>query len=476
MRRFRLALGTVPLTLVLVAATCGCSSHYYEIVLRPEGDAIERQLTCWKQQNSTKILEDFPRDRLEKIASAYSAVPTEKLKQKHSFSGRFVGKMPDDMGGSGTYTRWVCPFGTAAAYMERFGGNDNVAQQIKDRQQAANRLVDLGIGWLEAELAGESKWGDLRRFLDTHVRHDLENLSYMFVVAAGLPQDLATDPPVLGKNAASTVRATTFWIRMLQYLVERGYVQPRDLPSILRSDDSLFLPLIERLVAQKLGMADDAPRPAALAFLVSPEMAKASLDRYLRTTPEFLELERAWREKKSKAADESPHEPAQVLGELFQKAFFEISFEDDTKLNVVLACGEPPTATNGIWDDNKRQIAWKTTQNGNQGLPTFMYAMWSVPIAEAQIKQFGKCVLTGENLYAYVMWYGSLSKKEAIEWDAFLATLQPGGDLPASLKQFRFSDDPPLPTDLSEPKPSSLADEPRRLILTGLSSSDKPNR
>ena len=86
MRRFRLALGTVPLTLVLIAAAGGCSSHYYEIVLRPDGDAIERQLTCWKQQNSTKILEDFPRDRLEKIASEYSAEPTEKLKQKHSIS------------------------------------------------------------------------------------------------------------------------------------------------------------------------------------------------------------------------------------------------------------------------------------------------------------------------------------------------------------------------------------------------------
>ena len=222
MRRFRLALGTVPLTIVLVAAIGGCSSHYYEIVLRPDGDAMERRLTCWKQQNSTKILEDFPRERLEKIASAYSAVPAAKLKQKHSFSGRFVGKMPDDVGGSGTYTRWVCPFGTAAAYMERFGGNDNVAQQIKDRRQATNRLVDLGIGWLETELAGESKWAELHQFLDTQVRHDLENLSYMFLVGAGSAQDLEINPPPLNNKSPSNVRATTFWMRLLQYLVERG--------------------------------------------------------------------------------------------------------------------------------------------------------------------------------------------------------------------------------------------------------------
>ena len=154
----------------------------------------------------------------------------------------------------------------------------------------------------------------------------------------------------------------------------------------MRSDGSQFLPLIERLVTQKLRLAADAPRPAALRFLGNPEVAKASLDRYLRTTPEFLELEHAWQERKTKNPDESPLEPAEVLGELFQKAFFEISFDENTKLNIVLACGEPPTATNGIWDDNKRQVAWKTVQNGHQGLPTFMYAIWSVPIADAQIK------------------------------------------------------------------------------------------
>lgn len=468
MRRFRSTFRSPLLALLIVSGAGGCSTYQYEIVLRPDGDAIERQLTCWKEQTNTASLEDFPRERLERIATAYSTQPAAKLNQKHSFKGRFVGKMPADVGGSGTYVRWTCSFGTAAAYMERFGGNDDIAQQVKDRQQATNRLVDLVIGWFEAELAGEPNWNSFRQFLDTQVRRDLENISYMFLLAGGVGQE--SDPPTANKDGKGTLRLATVWTRLWQYLVERDYVEPRDLPSFLGSDGSLLVPSLERLVHRKLGVTADAPRPAALAFLANTEAAKASLDRYLSTTPEFLKLQRAWQERTKKNPDESPPDPVQALSELIGASFFQISFEPATKLSIILACGEPPAATNGIWDDSKREVYWKTIQKGSQGLPTFIYAMWSAPLAEAQIKQFGKIVLTGENLFAYMMWYRGLSNKQVAEWDAFLATLRPGSGLRLSLKQFRFSDDLPLPSDPKESVPNSLADEPRRLILMGLSS------
>ncbi len=473
MGRFRLALALVPLALLLVAAAGGCSTYYYEIVLRPDGDAIERQLTCWKQRYNTAVIEDFPRDRLEKIATAYAAVPAAKLNQKHSFSGRFIGQMPHDVGGSGTYTRWTTPFGVTAAYMERFGGNDDIARQIEDGRQATNRIVDLGIGWLETELAGQPNWQDLRRFLDTQVRHDLENLSCTLFVEVGAVQELETDAPAPKKNAEGTFGSTTSWMRLWQYLVERGYVEPRDLPSIVRSDEQSFFPWLERLVARRLGLTADVPKPAAMAFLANTKAAEASLDRYLRTTPEFHKLERAWQEEKKANPEKSPPEPGQVFGELFGDAFLKISFNDNTQLKITLACGEAPSETNGIWDEDERQVYWRTTKKGDWGLPTFVFAMWSVALPEAQINQFGKVVLTGENLSAYVMWYHGLSKHEAAEWDAMLATLHPGPDLLASLKAFRFSSDPPLPANAKEPVPNSLADEPRRLIKIGLSNRDE---
>jgi hypothetical protein len=463
----------IPLALLLAVIGSGCSTSYYEIVLIPDGDAVERQLTCWKQRNEAAALEAFPADRLKQIASAYSAVPAAKLDQKHSFSARFVGKMPADVGGSGTLTHWTCPFGSATAYLERFGGNDDVAQQIKDRQEASNRLINLCIGWLERELGGESHWDDLRRFLDTQVRHDLENISYTLLVAGGAAETLETEPADPNRIAESPVSFTTIGIRLWQLLVERKYAEPGDLPLVFSGDGSLLFPYFERTVARQLGLADDAPRPAAMAFLASSDAAKASLDRYLRTTPEYLKLERAWQERKKNNPDEPPPETAEVWQELFQAAFFRISFKDSTKLKVILLCGERPAVTNGIWDVKKRQVYWKTSKNGDQGLPTFVYAMWSVPIADAQIKQFGKVVLSGENLYEYVMWYRGISRNQIAEWNAFLATLHPDRNLEESLKQFRFSDDPPSPADPNEPVPSSRADEPRRLIISGLSSMDE---
>ncbi len=473
MHRLPIASTTFSLALLFIAAAGGCSKYHYEITLRPDGDALERQLTCWKESANSHAVEAFPRARLEKIANAYSALPAAKLDQKHSFSGRFVGKMPSDVGGSGTYTRWTSPFGTAATYMERFGGNDDVAKQIEDRRKAANRLIDLGIGWFEIELGREANWNDLRKFLDVQVRHDFESASCLLLVAGAGVREFETDSPSPNKSPVGTNGSLTPWVRLLQYLVERGYVEPRDLPLMARSIDAgPVVPLLDRLVARKLGLADDAPRPAAMAFLASDEAATASLDGYLRTTPEYHKLELAWQERRKENPTDSPPEPTQVVTELFGEAFFKISLEDSTQLKITLVCGESPTATNGIWDADNRRVIWKATENGDQGLPTFLYAMWSVPVSDAQEKQFGKVVLTGENLYTYVLWYRGLSAKETTEWEAFLSALQPGEDLATSLKAFRFSTDPPLPADPKESKPASLADKPRELILAGLS--DEP--
>ena len=81
--------------------------------------------------------------------------------------------------------------------------------------------------------------------------------------------------------------------------------------------------------------------------------------------------------------------------------------------------------------------AWKELT----GLP-FVYAVWSVPDSDAQVKHFGKVVLKGDALTAYVAWYRGLSKGQLAEWDALIARLHPGPALKRSLARFRFATDP----------------------------------
>lgn len=457
-----------PLALVPLALATGCTStHHYEITLRPDGDGVVRELVCWTVDNSNGKIQKFPKEALDAIARAYGAAPAAKLDQKHAFSARIAGKTPVDCANYGTYTRWTSPFGEATLYMERFGGNDDLARQIGDRVAACNRLVDLLIGWLESELEGEPGWKDFHEFLDGQVRRDAANLSLMAYVA------LAKETNGAGKKSDDELQAEL--IRPIQYAVERGYFEPKDLPALLPAgaDGENLLEWLERLVARKLGLADDAPRPESMAFLKSAEAASASFETYLRTTPEYRRLYAEWEKTRSGDPEDAPPKPEQVMTDLFQKGVFELKlFQDTTRVKVVFQSKQKPVATNGEWDEKAGAVVWDQARNDGEGLATFYSAAWSTPDADAQIERFGKVALEGEELYMYVLWYNGLGERRAAEWDAFLADLPKGPEANRRIENFRFASDPPLPADPEKPRPGSRADGVRAALLKGLAGED----
>lgn len=424
----------------LFAVFAGCRSYHYEIELIPDQDAIQRQLTCWFADNAKDdewTILNFPADTLSKIASAYGATPDEKRDKKHTFRSRFTGKMPVDLENSGTYTRWTSPFGAAYLYLERFGGNDDIAGQIDARRKACSRLIAQSIGWLESELGKEAKWNDVRQWLDVDVRRDLENISFTI---------LASGPD----SAESVSDQHVFAGRLLQYLVERGYLEPRELAKFSSGDADPFLETVDRLVGRRLGLADDAPRPMAMAFLRDENSATASLDRYLRETPEFQALMNEWNKLKKDSPDAREPEPIDVVASLVESSFVELNlFGDATKLDIVLVTGVKPFATNGAWEEDGQKIRWKGTMNGKQGLPTIFQAYWCEPNSAEQEMHFGWLALAEEELFNYVLWYNSLGKNDRDEWNAFIAALRPGADLVSKLTSFRFSSDPPLAPNLT---------------------------
>lgn len=447
------------ITLLVLAA--GCSSRYrYEITIRPADEgvarsaggaaAFERTITFWKSSGSNAAIQEFPKADLDRIAAAYGATAPAKLDQKHTFSRAFTGKMPAEIENSGTLSRWVSPFGTATLYMERFGGNDDVFGQFEKRKKAVDRLADLVIDWLESELGREPNWPKLRLFLDTDLRRDIQNLSALMLVASG-EEDSLTMRPAKPESSSADAEETMLF-RALQYLTERGYLEARDLPALVASMEdhgSLAMQWGERFLREKLELAENAPRPAGLAFLADSETLLQSLDRYLRATPEYKKLEEEWEARRKENPDEPQPEGADVLNEPFRDAFFSIRlFEDSTEVSVTLHCPVPPYATNGSWDQAKGAIHWNTLQNGDTGLPTFFFANWAEPNTKAQVARFGKEILVGQALGEYVLWYAGLGPDLAAEWDAFLASLEPGPDLVGRIETFRFKSDPaPAPDD-----------------------------
>ena len=448
-------------------ATAGCEANHYEIVLEPDGKEIKRELTCWRSRsaNEETNVVAFPDDELNRIAVAYGAAIPSQTTAKHKFVSTFTGQMPKDVGGSGSYSQCSSPFGTVAAYVERFRGNDDLVAEIAGRQEATDRLADLLIGWLASELEGEAGFGELREFANGHFRRDLQNLSlytFAYEVVADHDEEAAWQEYV---------------VRISQFLVERSYFTPQQLPTLLRAmreadneGSARLLEFVQQFIASKMGIGPNQPMPACLDFLTDEQTLQDSINTYLRQTAEFKNALEKWEQEKVTHPDAKMPEPDSILVAVSIRAFlpsFHLNPPDE--LVVKLDADTEPFLTNGQWDVGAGQVQWSDhmLEAGSDltEFPTLLYALWSTPNNQEQTNRFGKVVLEGIELASYCLWYRGLSKVEANEWDKFIASLKPDGELMERIQAFRFSQQG---SDGGEDEEGDLAATPRELILRGL--------
>jgi hypothetical protein len=280
----------VPLLIGMVALA-GCQARKYELEMTPREGQLERKLTVFEQRKDGEKWVDVPVEdgELARIAAQYGVDVPKSGGPRHSFLQKFAGRLPDDVGGYGTYTRWSTSLGTATAYVERVRGDDDIAGDLDQRRAAVQRLVALLIGWLEKELAATPEWPNLRGFLDGEFRRDLVNLSIYIksleLVAAHDRLHSAAD-----RDDASGIQAG-LCLRMAQYFVERGYLTPSQLPDWIYAVDQAMQerpgPLIamtQRWLASRIGVPADQPVPASLARLNDTASLRASLRSYLQAS------------------------------------------------------------------------------------------------------------------------------------------------------------------------------------------------
>ena len=477
--------------ITLTATTLGCSTKHYQITLKPEGDVIERTMVCWQSAaNKPLVLEAFPKEELAAIAAAYGATPEKKQSQKHTFSGHFVGEMPKDLDNTGPYTRWNSPFGATSAYSERFGGNDDLVAQMQSLSRANDRFCDLVIAWLDAELKNEAKWKQLRPIVDTKIRHDLLNLVYTILLAAGGQESFASLFESSEANQRSADYFGLIFARLLQQLIEHDYLEVTDIPAFARllgegksEVEQYLLNFVKRFLRKQLGMAENESLPPSFGFLSNFETLGASWNRYLRTTPEFQKAEEDWNEKRKKFPMEKAPRAEDVTARIVigdDKLLIEMFstfniFANGREVEIVLLCPVRPVTTNGSWNEAEGRVVWKVSKQGSFGLPPLAEAIWSEPNADEQKKRFGDVILTGANLSGYVIWYAGLNQQEAKEWDAFVETWKPGADFDQLFEAFRFSTEL-LEGDFSKNAgtPRSLAEIPRDLIRDALKKKEAP--
>jgi len=403
--------------LLWVAATAlvtGCSSHHYVVEMKAKGDAVERKLTCWQgggpENDTTTKPEEFPADELAALSKLYPRHETTREGRRHTFTGEFRGRLPDDVGGHGTFTSYVTELGAAFVYVERFRGNTDIAAELDQRLRATDQLTDYLLGWFAAELGNEPQFEKLRRFLDGDFRRDMRNLAlYLWTEQFSAGKD---------KNHFESSIA-----RCCQLLIERGYVKTEDLILLTMQADlggkKRWFLLLQRCVASKMGIPESQPAPASLAFLAGEKNMSRSFEKYLTGTPAYRAKLEEWEKAKQKKPDTPKPRPTEVTNDLTAKLIDFRLFQTDDYLTVRLATAVKPDATNGDWKGDSRQVVWDGRVRGRGesrgNLPLLCYAAWSVPDETRQKQHFGQTILSGEDLLKYGVWRQSLTAAQAQE-------------------------------------------------------------
>ncbi len=446
------------LVLIGMVAVAGCQVRKYELEMTPREGHLERKLTVFEQRkDGEKWVDVAVEDReLARIAAQYGVDVPKSGGPRHSFSKECAGRLPDDVGGYGTYTRWSTSLGTTTAYVERVRGDDDIAGDLDQRRAAVQRLVALLIGGLEKELAGTPEWPKLRGFLDGEFRRDLVNLSIYIksleLVAAHDRLHSAAD-----WDDASGIQ-TELCLRMAQYFVERGYLTPSQLPDWIYAVEQAMqerpgplIAMIQRWLASRIGVPADQPVPASLARLNDTASLRASLRSYLQASDDYRALLKKQEQTPGPKRDRETPDPWTVLVELVLKAFLPGGvFLHGHQLTATLALPREPLGTNGVWKAHEQRVEWKvslppnaepTNSSVHRYLPDILFALWVEPAAEKQVEHFGKVVLNDEELVQYCLWRCGLPEEKARLWEAFLGGLKPGADLIERINGFRFADE-----------------------------------
>ena len=463
----------LPLALALMALiVTGCPQNEYVVRLQPEGDRIRRTLTFYcadgaDAKTGQPNYRPFGSNELAAIAALYPAQLPATNDPRHVVQGDFTNNLPADVGGAGVYGHYITSLGEAGFYSERFRGNEDLAGMFEQRARAADQLTDLFLGWSRQELRHQPGYDSLRRYLDTDFRRDLKNLGAFWC-----------EDQLLAKSHTNAEQE--FILRFGQYLYERGYFHFNELPGLytgLASPGSArLLPYMQRLVARKMGVPDSAPIPACLAFLGDETALEKSFEKYLAGTDLYRARLRQWRrEQKLKPEKPTPAQPRPI--EVAQDAVnmlldFNLDGQPD-HLTVHLTLPAAPDYSNGRWDTNLQQVVWDTRigEKGKPGgLPAYCYAIWASPDAAFQTGHFGKIALTGDGLTQYCLWRNAQDTAHGAEWDAFLASLQPGTNLISRVDAFRFPDEPAAVPATSNPPPPAPGPTafPRDLLKAAL--------
>lgn len=453
--------------IVAALAACvllsACRPTWFDIQLTPDGAVMEREIS-----------QKFGPEELERIALLYGQEISEDTLAKFeeesvvstSLTGRFQGRMPDDSHNSGLLLHCESPLGSASMYTERFGGRNDLAVMFRDQEKALNLFWDIGLLLLDDLVGHAPDYEELRSFLDTTMRADAWDLALEMTVSDFGADSMAN----LSWMEDTPDDALPMIMRALHFVESRGYVRLdglfRELHELENNGDtwSVALQLVGTAIGRRMGLDDEAAMPNALVALgqYPEEELEDRIEQFIDGDENVARLIAEYREKYDGTTTPDTSESMEILAkQLFLFDFDLLDIGGDAR-RVTLFVAVEPYQTNGVWfeatepvesvtapdevvvfGDSQPYVEWSypLADNDPRGgdLAQIVYAFWAEPAEQFQLERFGRIVLDKEPLETHCRWRENLDAPLRAEWDTFIAGLQPGPELEATLRSFQFS-------------------------------------
>lgn len=462
----------IRLRLLLVTALLlsGCTETVYEIELTPSGDSMRRQLVVHRKTTGEERRSVLAAEELADIAQAYGADVGTPQADRHVFVGDFAQWMPEDVGGSGWHFALRSPLGATRCFVERFRGSDDLGAGLERRLAASDRLMELIAEFVRAEAGDDPCCRRLQTFVEGPLQRDVRNL-VLFVWAGQIVEHYEVNS------------FAEFSVRIAQYLVEREYFAPADIPELLKAaakaeqkaEQSDYVPLLkclQRALARKIGVPRGESVPECVAQLLDEEHLRTAFPKFLEESREYRQLIARREEQSSRPPESARPDSIAVLEQLVSEAVWSggALFQSSDSLSVTLQLASQPILTNGEWDSDTSAVCWtrrlSTRPNPQPDWPSLVYAIWSEPNVDYQTQHLGRTLLDGDGLRDFCIWYATLSPEEAEHWDQFVSGLRPGKELADQIRQFHFPDESPAAAASSPSE--SRADAAKSLLLEAL--------
>ncbi len=394
--------------LLLLMLHLGCIQTQYAIDVRVDGERLHRTLTITPNETPTEGdvgLDPGQQERLEAIYGAAVLIDGANV----VFEGQFDGDPPADLGGLGRHAVYDSPLGQCHLYSERIGDPIDLAEHSRQWQQGVERLIEMTVQWVRFELGDTPSANRLADFVGGEMADDVREIAQWWLVASSV-HSIDGVFVLNEKGDADTIWPTG---PVMQLLLERDWLAVTDLPTLAEwmatGDSDAFGDWLWGRIAEKAGLSDDSILQAEL--FSDQDQLKASVDRFLRTTPEYAQALKDWQRTYGDSREGQPEGNAAIkqLG-LFEHCSVVLG---GNPIKFTLHCDRRPVGTNGRWDEITRQISWSGNRDATF-LPMIISAVWVVPDVDVNLPAHP---IADPDLVKFCLLYQSLQPSQRADWD-----------------------------------------------------------